>query len=309
MSLLIIVDHPADPWISYFAEFAPDLRIRVWPDDGDPEEVRFALAWEPPYGTLGQFPNLQAVFSSAAGVNGVLRDTSLPPHVPIFRTIGHDAPSLMAEFVTMACLMLHRGVPGLLRQARQRIWESNFGQKTVGDVSVGVLGLGTLGSAAALRLRSFGFPVAAWSRSGRPLDGVTVLAGKDGLVEIARGSNILVCLLPLTEETVGAVDRRLLSLLPPGAGFVNVGRGEHLDEKALLDALRSGHLSGAVIDVCRDEPPSPDHPFWMEPLVMMTGHNAAVSDRRSRAMRIAENIGLIERGRMPEGLVERARGY
>lgn len=309
MVLLIINDPPFEPWTELFAEMASSLEVRCWPNMGNPGDIRYVFAWQPEPGTFGLFPNLQAVFSVGAGADGILRDPSLQDHVPIIRTLADDATYLMAEFVLMATLMLHRGFPQIAAEARDRQWITHFDQPRVSQRAVGVLGCGALGLPAAQLLARNGFVVHGWVRRRRIAENVQLLSGPDGLEFIAKQSSILVNLLPLTPETRHVIDHRLIRLMPQGSGIVNVARGEHLVEEALLAALNDGHLSGAIIDVCHDEPPPPSHTFWSHPLIMMTGHNGAVASRRARAKRVIETIRTLSDGRVPENLVDRRLGY
>jgi glyoxylate/hydroxypyruvate reductase A len=159
--------------------------------------------------------------------------------------------------------------------------------------TVGILGLGPLGQRAAALLATVGFKVLGWSRSHKAVPGTTVFAGPKGLLEIATLSEILVCLLPLTPETSGILDRCLFGLMPPGASLVNVGRGQHLVEADLLEALDAGHLSGATLDVMATEPPEPAHPFWTHPRILLTPHVAAFPRPETAGPVIAEIIERI----------------
>jgi glyoxylate/hydroxypyruvate reductase A len=174
---------------------------------------------------------------------------------------------------------------------------------------IGVLGLGQLGRAALARLRSFGFPCAGWSRSRHAVDGVQCFAGAGELPAFLARTDILVCLLPLTDATRGMLDATLFAQLPKGASVVNAGRGAQLVANDLIDALGSGHLSAAVLDVCEPEPPPPDHSFWHHPRIWMTPHIASMTQPETAVDVVLENLRRHRAGEPLVGLVDRKRGY
>lgn len=175
--------------------------------------------------------------------------------------------------------------------------------------TIGVLGLGVLGRDAAEKLSMLGLTVRGWSRSPHTVEGVECFHGWEQLDEFLARCTVLVNLLPLTAQTDSLLDSEHLGALPQGAYLINVARGRHLVEDALLDALERGQLSGATLDVMREEPLPPDHPFWSHPRIRITPHVAARSVPASIAPQIVENIRRARSGLPLLNRVDRTRGY
>ncbi len=293
-------------WARIFAERLPDLPFRIWPEAGPPEQIRYLAAWTLP-DDLPRFRNLEVLFSVAAGVDQ-LDLASVPASLPVVRMIEPGLAACMVEYVTMAVLALHRGLPAYLQRQREGLWQEEE-VRPAAATRVGVMGQGVLGRAVLERLGSFGFPLSAWSRSGRAMPGVACHAGASGLERFAAGCDVLVCLLPLTPQTVGVLGAKLFAALPPGASIVNVGRGQHLVAGDLLAALDSGRLGYAVLDVTDPEPLPPGHPFWRHERIWLTPHVASSTQPESGAEAIIANILRHRRGEPLVGLVDRSRGY
>jgi glyoxylate/hydroxypyruvate reductase len=214
----------------------------------------------------------------------------------------------MVEYVTHAVLGLHRDMPQYRRQQQEGRWQP-LPVRPAGERRVGVLGLGSLGQAVLAQLVSLGFDCAGWSRSRHEVDGVQCHAGSDELPAFLARTDILVCLLPLTDSTRGFLDAKLFSMLPMGAGLVHVGRGPHLVEHDFLEALASGRIGDAVLDVTDPEPLPPAHAFWRHPRIQLTPHIASMTQPLSAAEAVLGNLRRFEAGEPMAGLVDRTRGY
>jgi glyoxylate/hydroxypyruvate reductase A len=214
----------------------------------------------------------------------------------------------MSEYVALSVLRLHRQDLDYLAQQRAEIWLERE-QKNAAERPVGILGFGTLGRDAGRKLRALGFDVAGWSRGSKTVPGFHTFAGADGLDLLLRRSEIVVCLLPLTEETRGILNASAFAQLPRGAGIVNAGRGGHVVESDLLAALDTGQVSGAVLDVFDDEPLPPGHPFWRHPRIIVTPHVAAETHPATAAPIVRDAIRQCEAGLPIANRVDLTRGY
>jgi glyoxylate/hydroxypyruvate reductase A len=294
-------------WAEQFARRMPGLPFRIWPELGDPAQVRFLATWQPPANIAQAFPNLEVLFSVGAGVDQ-FDFSALPPALTVVRMVEPGLTACMCEYVSWAVLSLHREVPLYLRQQRRCEWKEHP-VRPAHTRRVGVMGMGTLGRAALAQLRQLGFECAGWNRSRRQEPGVRCYAGEAELDEFLAGTDILVCLLPLTPQTRGILGRRVFDALPQGASLVNAGRGGHLVEADLLAALERGQLSAAILDVCEPEPLPQGHAFWEHPRIWLTPHVASATQAESAAEALLDNLRRHAVGLPLEGVVDRARGY
>jgi len=308
MSILYRSDTPrAAAWATYFAEHAPDLEFRIWPDAGNLGEVEYLIAWQVPADFVAQMPNLKVLFSSGAGIDHV--DLSaVPAHLPLVRMVEPGIINGMVEYVSLAVLALHRDFFDYVAQKSARSWNP-LEVPPASARTIGVMGMGSLGCAVLQRLASYGFRLRGWNRSPRSMQGVETFAGRDELQPFLAGCDVLICLLPLTPATQGILDRDVFAALPTGAALINVGRGPHLVDADVLAALDSGQLSRAILDVTEPEPLPPEHPFWTHPRVFVTPHVASMTQPQTAAPILLENIRRHQRGEPLAGIIDRCRGY
>ena len=307
--LLSTKAHTMQDWMAALLAVDPSLEIRLFPDTGNPAEIEAAVVWTAhDMMELRRYPNLKLIVSMGAGVDHLLRPPGPPPGIPVARLKDVLLTSAMAEWVLLNVLRFHRQDPEYRALQQRKEW-LELSAPSTSERRIGILGIGELGSASARVLTALGFPVMGWSRSAKALHGVQTFHGADGLMAMAAQSDILICLLPLTPETRGVLNAKLLSALPRGAYVINGARGGHMVAQDMLAALDSGHIAGAALDVFEPEPLPPESPFWSHPKVFMTPHAASITIPSSVAPQVVENIHSMRAGRPLINLVDFSLGY
>lgn len=304
--------YKADPmrgeqWKALFAEHAPDIEWRAWPDIGNAADIEYLGAWLAPDDLETLLPNLKVLFALSAGVDQ-LDLSRIPLSLPVVRLLDPGISQGMCEYACWAVLSLHRD---MLRYRQQQVAGHWQGHQLLPAAKrqVGVMGLGLQAQHILASLKPFGFSLSGWARSEHEIDGVACYAGVEQLPDFLAQCDILLCVLPLTEQTEGILNSALFEQLPKGAALINMGRGGHLREDDLLAALDSGQLSAAILDVLQQEPAAPEHPFWKHPKIVLTPHVAAMTQPDSAFAGLLENIRRFERGEKMLGQVDRGQGY
>ncbi|MEW9584048.1 2-hydroxyacid dehydrogenase [Paraburkholderia sp. DGU8] len=302
----------ADQWLHDFARALPEADLREW-QPGDTAPADFAIVWRPPHDMLAGRDDLRAVFNLGAGVDALLaleheQPGTLPRNAQLIRLEDTGMGPQMAEYVTHAVLRYLRRFDEYQTLQNERRWQV-LDPHPRETFTVGVLGLGVLGAQVAQAVAAFGLPVRGYSRSARQIDGITTFAGAAQYDAFLDGVKVLVNLLPHTPDTHDVLNARTFSKLARGAYLINVARGGHLVEADLLDALASGQLAAATLDVFRDEPLRADHPFWQTPRITITPHMSALTLREESVEQVARKIKALMRGETVGGVVNLERGY
>lgn len=293
-----------DFWLPLLEKALPADRFHAWPDTNGGDIDVAIVATHPP-GAFAGLTKLRLIQSLWMGVENIVADPELPRGVPVARLIDPGMVNAMGETVIAHVLDWHRHFWLYRRWQAAKTWKRRR-QFLPSDRTIGILGLGELGSSAAARLLHMGFNVAGWSRRPKTLAGVHCSMD---LGDVLARSDAVVCLLPLTDQTRGILDRDAFARIRPQGCVINLARGAHLVVPDLLAALDSGHLAHAYLDVFDTEPLPQDSPLWTHPGVTVTPHIAALSEPRTAVGKIAENVERLRRGALPPNLVDFAAGY
>jgi glyoxylate/hydroxypyruvate reductase A len=316
MALLIITTTSRGPeFMEAAREASKGFDIRLWPDVGRIEDIKYALAWLPPKGALKTLPNLELIVSVGAGVDHLLGDPELPD-VPLVRYVDPDLSGRMAEYIALQVLFHQRRMSEYQEHQRKRSW-TYLPEPAAHEVRVGVMGLGVMGQSAIKVLAPFGYQLRGWSRTRREIAGVTCFAGMDELDAFLAETDILACVLPHTPDTrqilnadlIGKLSRKGRHPRMPGPILINAGRGPLQVEGDILAALDSGQLYAASLDVFETEPLPASSPLWTHPRIIVTPHNAAESTARAITQYLVRQIRAREKGEPLANVVDRTRGY
>ncbi|NHN83239.1 glyoxylate/hydroxypyruvate reductase A [Acetobacter musti] len=297
-------------WTEAFGQLMPELKVIGWKEACQtPEAVDFVLVWQPEGEILRKMTGLKAIISSAAGVDHITRDPLWPRETPLYRMGDTELGPQMSEYVLWAALCCLRRTWTWQTAQQKHEWLPPVTNRLASDMTIGIMGLGNLGQEAASRLAATGFRVAGWARSKHDLPGITCYAGKDEFTPFLASLDTLVCLLPATRETNGILNATTFAALPRGASIINAGRGSHMVEQDVLDALDSGQLGGAVLDVFSPEPLPADSRLWSHPNVIISPHAAAEASRPAKAAHAAGVIRALLNGEEAPLRYQPDRGY
>ena len=297
----------AETWRDTVEQVIPDVELRIWPDPGELAKIEYLAFIRPDFDVLPPLPNLKAMFSRSAGVEAFVNHPKMPK-VPLGKVEPSGGDPMMTEYVVMHVLRFHRDMPGYQMAQAKREWRRTTIVRPE-ERRVGFLGYGMMAKPPALVLRSLDFPVKAWVRTPREKSEVPIFHGRDQLEPFLSQTDIAVCLLPLTRETEGIFCARTFAMMPRGAMLINVGRGKHVAEADLIEALDSGQLSYAALDALWPEPLPPESPLWLHPKVTVMPHVARRPTVSQIVTEIAANIRSIQAGGRLLQEVDLTTGY
>ncbi|HAA11150.1 MAG TPA: glyoxylate/hydroxypyruvate reductase A [Cytophagales bacterium] len=308
---IVIIAPTRDTRIWAQGLLALDPTLEIYEHPHVPEDVKdritCAITWLHPEGSLSVFPNLNIICSMGAGVDHMLADAQLPKGVPITRIVDPALAWSMSNFVIAALFNHHRNWEHFRKQQAGKRWA----QADLCEVPlrVGVLGLGVLGKDLAQKVSALGFYTAGFSQTPKEVAGIESFVGASQLDAFLQAVNVLVCLLPLTPATENYLNAQLFERCSPGTYLINVARGKHLVEEDLIPAIHSGQLSGAVLDVFREEPLPVHHPFWEHPNIVITPHHASLTNPDAAIPQLLENYRRSIQGEQLLNTVDRKKGY
>ncbi len=293
------------PWLNEFEKHLPG-EVCLWEDLKDPSVVEMAVVWKHRKDLFNHLPNLKLVASLGAGVDHIVSDPLLPDQVQVSKVVSDHLSGPMSNFCIGAVMYFHRQFDKYLDDKRKKIWDQQFDPEV--PVRIGILGLGTLGTDLAKKLQYLGFEVYGLSRSKRDLEGIKTYTN-DEMDTFLGNINMLICMLPATPDTKEILSKSLFDKMPDGSYLINVGRGHQQNDRDILDALDSGKLVGAFLDVFPVEPPPGDSPMWDHPSVFITPHIAVVTKLEAAVPQIVENFKRLKKSQPLLNLIDRGRGY
>ena len=296
-------------WSNGLQNAMPEMDIKVYPDDGDVNEVEFAIVWKHPRGILKKYPNLKAILSLGAGVDHIISDPDLPEGLPIIRLVDKKLTHEMCLHSLHWVLHFHSDQYLYRSQQLKRQWIQQSSIQTE-DRTIGIMGLGNIGRSIGELLVNQGFNVIGWGANKKSsITGIQYYFGQEQLSDFLSNTNILINVLPLTSNTANILTKNELSLLPKDSFIINIGRGGIIDEDDLLALLDEGHIKAVALDVFAQEPLPENNSLWEHPSVYITPHIAGQSNPNSAAQTISENIHLIQKGELPYPIYSASNGY
>ena len=278
-------------------------------DEYKPEEIDYFVGFRPPQGFLKTLTKMKLVISFGAGVDGFLADKEFPRQIPLVRFTEPNLAFEMAQYCTLYSLSVHRSQHFFEAAQKEGVWRNRMMPRGTDKTRLGVLGMGEIGGKIAERLASFGFPVSGWSKTRKQIANVKSFAGAGELDAFLGQVDILSVVLPQTPETINLMDKAFFAKMPKGAWIINVARGTIIVDQDMVDALDSGQLGGAVLDVFRTEPLPADHPFWKHPKITITPHVAGITDPTMALAYVETTVKKWEAGEKLADIVDLDRGY
>ena len=309
MSAVIYISKQRDKWwLEKLKSLLPNIDWYLLLENEAKHDVEYAIVWNPPIGSLSQFPNLKLIVSVGVGVDHILKDPSIPSGIPIVKTVNKETLQKMKEYIALHVLRIHRNLKYLGNLQSNIKWGDTI-VPTASNIRVGFMGVGNMALPSIKLLQTIGYKTSGWSTTYKEVPNLRSFAGKSDLPIFLKECEIIICMLPLTSSTRKIFNKKLFLNMQKSSHFINVGRGELVVDEDLIDILNQNHLSSATLDVYHQEPLPHSHPFWTNKKVLMTFHTASLIDPEIGSKTIAENILKFVNGDMDLPFANREAGY
>lgn len=312
MQMKIVFFYPnpdkAHQWAAQLKAEGVEFEAIFWQPD-QTVSADYAIVWLPPEEFFTSVQDLQAVFNMGAGVDALLNNKYLPADLPVVRLDDAEMGLKMTEYVVHAIAQITRRLDQYTALQQQKVWSGTADYPYFEKWPVGIMGFGRVGQQIADVVHALGYPVHTWSRTAKTAEGITCHHGQTGLKEFLRSTKILINVLPLTPDTTNILNAENLAQLQPGSYLINIGRGHHVVDNDLLQALDSQHMAGAILDVFRTEPLPSEHAFWSHPAIRVTPHISGPTHAAKAIQQIAQRIHAQQAGLPLEGVIDRQTGY
>ena len=294
-------------WEIKLRDLLPKTKIEVYPNIDNTEDVEFLITWKPHENYVNEFPNLKVVQSVGAGIDHLLH-TPLDSKIKIARIVDENLKHDMFEHVLTCILASMKNFPFYQIDKGNKIWEPKS-YKSINKTEITILGLGEIGKFVAEKLYHLGFIVNGWSNSAKDLDNISSFYGENQFYKSVESADFIINLLPLTPVTENILNASFFNSCKPNSVLINVGRGRHLNEIDLLNALEMHQIKAAYLDVFTEEPLNETHPFWTNNKVFITPHVASLTNVNSAIHQIIDNYVKFKQGEKLNHEVDLKRGY
>ncbi len=306
MSIMIVAKNKdIKPWLSAFKKYDKNIDIQIYPSIKNKDNITFALVWSENDIDFREYKNLKCISSMGAGVNHIIKNKTIPKDIPITKIVDEKLVESMWEYLLTVVMNITTNHYKYIKNKTQNIWNPLI-PKSIEELTIGILGLGQLGSSIAKKFNTMNFKVKGYSQNKKELKGIYTTTKLDDFV---KDVDILINLLPLTSQTSNILNKELFLKLNKNAYIVNVGRGEHLVENDLIEMIKINHLSGAILDVFVNEPLEKSHLFWKHPNIIITPHSASITNPFTATKQIMTNYQRVSNNQEPMNSIDKSKGY
>lgn len=309
MSVLLIFENKnPKPWKKILDEKLTNTKVEIYPNVEDKSAIDFIVCWKPKKNLFKEFPNIKIIQSVGASIDHITNSQEIDQSVIITRIIDNQLSNDMWEYLLSIVLSQIKNLSFYQKQQKDYFWEQKEYQ-SVNNTTICILGLGKIGKYVSEKFAELGFKVKGWSNSKKEILNVKSFSGKKEFSECLKKSNFLINLLPLTNETKDILNKSSLEKLAKSCFLINVGRGEHLVDNDLIVLLNNNHISGALLDVFREEPLPKNNQFWHHPKILITPHIASLTNIESAVNQIIENHYRFTQNKELLNIVSLKKGY